>query len=256
MDIKSYIEQQIFRYSKIPKNPKATPNPKGYYMSFDMKKITIGDMPWKKGWQKNWVQGKDPDFRDSLPWDANISSPDNIIKTNEGITLVQPKEKDAKSAYLVSNFTIKYGTIRAMIKCPTAKGVWSAFWLFGNNGMPECDIMEHCGGWKNEVAVTHHWGVDYGEQYGKKSTLHNTRYNKGFTPRDGYYLYEVELSPYRVLYRINGVTVRTVKKGVPSGDNMIIFDVVKGNYCGTTPNQAIEKDGEMKIKYIEIFKIK
>jgi len=256
MDIRSLIEKWVFRLRKIPKTPKATPKPKGEHMFFDMKDITIGNMPWQAGWEKNFDFKTDPLFRDNLPWDQQISSPDNIIRDDDCLVMRMPKEENSKFAYLWSNFTIKYGTIRAMIKCPDAPGAWSAFWLFSNNGTPEHDMFEQCGGCANEVYVTHHWGYDYEDKFGKKSTLHNTRYNRGFTPREDYYLYDVELTPYKVVYKINGIVVKTMRKGIPSGDNRILFDIVKGNYCGTSTTQAIEKDAIMKIKYLEIFKIK
>ncbi len=257
MDIRSLIESWIFRFRKIPPYRTSMLNntPKGERTLFKMQDITIGNMPWKKGWEKGYVHGEDPMFRLSKPWAAHESSDDNVKKTSTGITLTQPKEKDAKSAYLFSNFTIKYGTVRALVKCPCATGMWSAFWLFGKSGTPECDIFEHCGEWENEVAVTHHWGYDYGGPYGKKSTLHNARYNKNFNPSKEFYLYEIEFGPYSVVYKINGVVVKRMKKGIPSGENHILFDVVKGQYCGTDPNAELSEDGVMEVKFLEIFKI-
>jgi len=260
MDIRSFIESKIFKYRKIPTLDSLVnadePDCDEYYF-IDASNITIGNLEWKgPDWTKVYRHGEDPMFRDSLPWDQQGSSSDNITLVDNEIVLTKPKEQNSKDAYLCSNFRIKYGTVRALIKTPNVKGIWSAFWLFGETGAPEHDIFEHCGGWKNEVAVTHHWGYDYENVRGKKSTLWNGRKNKNFYPTEDYYLYEVELTPYKTIYRINGMTVRTVRRGLSSGDNVVLLDVTKGQYCGVDPSVATDGDGIMKVKYLEIFKIK
>lgn len=251
--IKNYIERLRFKYSKIPTWQEAVKRiPDGSLRKYYSKDITLGNLEWKKGWTKNYNEDKDPLFVPWRPWNSELSSIDNIKHEGKLLTLTQHKEPNSKDAYMESNFTIKYGTVRALIKLPNVTGAWSAFWLFGKNGMPEHDIIEHCGEWENEVAVTHHWGYDYEENRGKKSTINNGRYNKNFKPTDNYYLYEVELTPYKVTYRINGIKVRTLTKHLSSGENVIIFDVTRGKYCG---NKALARNAKMEISFLEIWKI-
>lgn len=255
MFIRNLLEKLYFFFKKIPSyiDVKRVPDGKRYLI--DSSNITIGNMPWKPGWNKDFEWGLDPHFRWNKPYSQDTSSLENIAVEDGRIVMTLPKESNSKEAVLFSNFTIKYGTVRALVKLPKIKGAWSAFWLFGTNGMPEHDIFEHCGGWENKVSVTHHWGYDYNGVKGKKATRWNARENKNFTPREGYYLYEVELTPYKTTYSINGVKVRTMKQGLSSGENTVIFGVGKGDYCNSNVSQAIETDAKMSIQYIEVFKI-
>ena len=258
MDIRSFFESRWFKCTKFQSYEKYLKNeriPDGDRTIITPENITIGNMPWQEGWNKNYVEGEDPMFRDNLPYDQQGASSDNITITQDEIIMTKPKEAESKDAYLYSNFTIKYGTVRALLKTPNVDGIWSAFWLFGTDGMPEHDMIEHCGQWKNETACTHHWGYDYNGVKGKKSTLWNGRKNKKFKPSEDFNLYEVELGPYKTVYRLNGKIIRTMKHSLSSGLNRIIFDVTKGSYCGTDPKQAVDADGVMSVKSIEIFKI-
>jgi hypothetical protein len=252
--IRNIWEKWAFKFKKMPTWEQAIKfTPDGDYTKIDASNITLGNMNWKAGYTKNFdPEGEDPMFRPSRPWDSTLSSPDNIKIEDGLIKLTQPAGESQKDAWMESNFKIKYGTIRALIKLPKVDGAWSAFWLFGTNGMPEMDILEHCGSWENEVAVTHHWGYDYNGERGKKSTLHNGRKKKKFKPTDEYYLYEVELSPYYIKYKINGVVVRKLKNHLSSGENTIIFDVTTGFYCNSS---EVVEDATMLVKFLEIYKI-
>jgi len=255
--IRNFIEQLIFRWSRIPTWQEAVQRvPEGTLTKYHMSDIEIGNLEWIEGWTKNYNKDKDPPFREGRPFDPELSSLDNITTTSSLMILTQPKEACTKDAYIQSNFTIKYGTVRALIKVPKVPGAWSAFWLFG--GLPEMDIFEHCGGWEDKISVTHHWGYDYDNvpnPKGKKMTKRNARYNKKFRPRDNFYLYEVELSPYKIVYRINGIKVRTLKRHLSSGENRVIFDVTKGDYCQSCFLKGIGRDAQMMIDFLEVYKI-
>lgn len=218
------------------------------FTTYDVSNITIGNLEWKgSSWDKKYEYGKDPMFRHSLPWDQESSPRDNVNLTDSCIEIWA--RKDGSNGFLFSNFKIKYGIVKAMIKLPDVEGAWSAFWLF--KGMPELDIFEHCGQWENQVSVTHHWGYSY-EKGMKKSTLNNERSNKLFKPTEQYYVYEVEVTPYEVIYRINGEVTRIMTEGIPSHEQHIILDVVTGDYCGNIP---LKEDAVMKVKWIKVLEI-
>jgi|SaaInlStandDraft_7_1057024.scaffolds.fasta_scaffold21749_2 beta-glucanase (GH16 family) len=249
--MRNFFERLRFYLSRIPDYTTLNYIDKDSVV-IDAKNITFGNMPWKKGWTKSFNSSDgDPFFRPSRPWNTSLSKPQNCYTEDGLIRLTFPKNQ-IKDAYMQSNFTIKIGTVKAVVKVPDVKYAWSAFWLFGEDGMPECDIMEYCGSWKDKVSVTHHWGYDYNNIRGKKMTHNNARTNRKFKPTENFYLYEVELTPYEVIYRINGIVVRKMKQGVPSGGNNIIFDVTQGNYCD---NGIPTQDATMEIKQIIINKI-
>lgn len=218
------------------------------FTTYDASNITIGNLEWKgRAWDKKFEYSKDPMFRHSLPWDQEGSPRENINLTDSCIEIWA--RKDGSKGYLFSNFKIKYGIVKALVKLPDVEGAWSAFWLF--RGMPELDIFEHCGQWKNQVSVTHHWGYTY-EKGMKKSTLQNERFNESFKPTEEYNIYEVEVTPYEVIYRINGIVTRVMTEGVPSHEQHIILDVVTGDYCDDIP---LKEDAVMKVKWIKVFEM-
>lgn len=246
------IQHFIFRFRKIPSWEKAAAKiPDGNMRIYDASNLSLGNLEWKKGWRKEYDEERDPNFRPSIPWDTSLSDPTTIDVKYGMITLTQ-KAHSKKMSYMQSNFTIKTGTVRALIRCPKIEGAWSAFWLFGEHGMPEHDMMEHCGEWSNQVAVTHHWGYDYENVRGKKSTLWNGRKNKNFKPTEEFYLYEVTLTPYETIYKINGVVVRKMGRAVSSGINRVIFDVTTGKYCGS---KELTEDATMEVAWLQVFTI-
>ncbi len=218
------------------------------FTTYDASNITIGDLEWKgRYWEKIYEYGKDPMFRHSYPWDREGYPEENVQLTDSCIEIWA--RTDGTKGVLFSNFKFKYGIVKALIKLPDVDGAFSAFWLFRD--MPELDIFEHCGQWKNQVAVTHHWGYAY-EKGMKKSTSENTRFNEAFKPTEEYYVYEVEVTPYEVIYRINGVVTRVMTEGVPSHEQHIILNVTTGHYCDDIP---LKEDAVMKVKWIKILEM-
>lgn len=253
MDIKSLVEQIIFRKEGIPTLEEylECSEPEGKHTHYDMSTVKIGSKTgWKPGYTKDYVEGVDPPFMSGLPWDKEDSTPDNLIQTEEGLTFKRPKGANQKNALISSNFKVKYGTFRAIAKLPSTKGAWSAFWLF--RAMPELDVFEHCGGRNKSFNCTHHWGFDYDGPYGKKSTLHNERYNKNLRLTEEYYAFEVVVSPYKVEYFINGIPIKTMRKGIPTQDTIIIFNVSTGSYCGSG-NHILENDAYAYLRQIDVW---
>ncbi len=229
MDIKSLYEK--FRFSLRRNLNGYTPDNSGFVEMFNL---------------NNWDK--------FLPWfPKEWYSDDNVRDIDGRIEVIVPADGETVGL-MMSKFSFKYGTIRALIKAPDLKGVWSAFWLFDTNGLPEHDF-EFCGQETNTVNVTHHWGYAY-ENNDKKSTLHNSRTNKNFHPTTEYNWYEIEKTPYKVVYRINGITVKVMRKGLSSGESKVIINASTGSYCGSEDNQALPQDGIMKVKSIKLYKNK
>lgn len=228
--------------------------PAGELTFYDMSAVTIGNLPWYgEDCVAKYRPGIDPPFRSGLPWFSDQSSPDNVIQDTNGIKLICRKEAgDKKEGVIYSNFTIKYGTVQVLARFPDVEGAWSAIWLFA--GLPEYDF-EHCGQWDEMVTATAHWGFDYSGLYGKKSTLHNERQNKTFRPAKDYYLYEIYVSPYKIVWYINGMKTREMKRGISSHDQHLIISVGKGEYCGSDPKGELTKDAKLFVKWVKVFKM-
>jgi len=248
---KSY--KQSFRKKQIASTPVyeqkyERDHTESKFITYDASNITIGNLEWKgKYWDKIYEYGKDPMFRYSYPWDQEEYPEENIRITDSCIEIWA--RTDGTKGVLFSNFKFKYGIVKALVKLPDVDGAWSAFWLF--RGMPELDIFEHCGQWENQVSVTHHWGYTY-ERGMKKTTYGNVRFNEAFEPTKKYYVYEVEVTPYEVIYRINGIVTQVMTEGVPSHEQHIILNVTTGDYC---ENIALKEDAVMKVKWIKVFEM-
>ena len=244
---KSY--KQSFKKKEISSTQKSErSHVEANFKTYDATNITIGNLAWNgRSWDKKYEIDKDPMFRYSYPWDQEGFLRENVHLTDSCIEIWARKEGTA--GVLFSNFKIKYGIVKALVKLPDVKGAWSAFWLF--RGMPELDIFEHCGQWKNQVSVTHHWGYSYKKGM-KKSTLQNERYNESFKPTEEYYVYEVEVTPYEVIYRINGEVTRVMTEGIPSHEQHIILNVTTGDYCNDIP---LKEDAVMKVKWIKVLEM-
>jgi beta-glucanase (GH16 family) len=133
--------------------------------------------------------------------------------------------------------------VSALIRLPEEQGAWSAFWLFGETGLPENDVFEHCGG-EQYVNVTHHWGYGYDNPELKKHTEWNKRRN--INPNE-WNLYEIEISPYKTIYRINNKVVRSMKRGTSSDRRHILLTCGWGDYCGGN-----SPDAYMEVKWLTL----
>ncbi len=199
------------------------------YYTFDQS--TVGIPPYKLHW-KRIHQPEDPDWRWNMPWDQHTYDRENIEFVKNGVKIWA---RNGKYGCLYSNFHFKYGKVSAKIRLPKEEGAWSAFWLFG--GLPEFDILEHCGG-ETYVNVTHHWGYNYDHSNFKTQTTHNKR--RGIDPYD-WNIYAVEVTPYKIIYSINGKVVRKKRKGISSDERHILLTCVWGQYCGgKTPDAFME----------------
>jgi len=223
---------------------------------YKMNDVTIGPLPWySSDYRRIYKKGTDPQFNWHCPWDyegPKHSARENLVFTKEGMNIICRKESGYGTlGILYSNFSLTYGIIRAKIKLPKVKGGWSAFWTFA--GMPEYDILEHCGRWDNKITTTPHWGYDYSGPYGKKSTHYNRSTNRKFKPTEEYYIYELETTPYKVIWRINGRIVRVMKEGIQTMPTNILFTVSKGDYCGSVPFGKLPADATMNVEWLKVY---
>ena len=210
-----------------------TQNPTSVTVQYTFHEETIGLPPWQSKWERKH-QAEDPDWRWSMPWNHEGYSRDNIEHTANGVKIWA---RNGKEGCLHSNFHFKYGIVTALIRLPKEEGAWSAFWITGASGLPEYDVLEHCGG-EEYVNVTQHWGYNYDSSVYKKQTTHNKR--KNVNPFD-WNLYQVEVTPYKIIYRINGKVVRTMKQGISSDKMRVLLTCGWGDYCGgKTPDAFME----------------
>lgn len=202
----------------------------------------MGIPPWQNDKWKRIHQPEDPDWQWNTPWDQESHIKENIEFTDDGVKIWARNEK---RGCLYSNFHFKYGKVTAEIRLPEEEGAWSAFWLFGESGLPENDVFEHCSG-EQYINVTHHWGFNYDSSANKKQTTKNKRRN--VNPNE-WNIYQVEITPYSTVYKINDKVVRKTKKGISSDERHILLTCGWGDYCGEKTPYAF-----MEVKWLSVEK--
>jgi beta-glucanase (GH16 family) len=123
------------------------------------------------------------------------------------------------SARLVTRqrFTVHYGRIAARMRVPTGSGLWSAFWMLGQDidqaGWPACgeiDVMEHV---SSDPTAVH--GTLHGPGYSGLRGGIGHRHDHGAALSGDFHVYAVDWTPERVTWLLddtpfNSLTPRDV----------------------------------------------
>jgi beta-glucanase (GH16 family) len=171
------------------------------------------------------------------------------------------------SARLITKgkFEQKYGKFEARIKVPRGQGMWSAFWMLGNNidkvGWARCgeiDIMENIG---REPATVH--GTIHGPGYsgangiGAPFSLAN---DVAFA--DDFHVYATEWSENKISFYVDGVHYKTLTpKDLPASAKWVydrpffmIVNFAVGGPWGGKPDATSQFPGTMLIDYVRVYK--
>jgi beta-glucanase (GH16 family) len=207
------------------------------------------------------------------------NSIENAFHDGNGSLVIKVFKKDAldskcwygkcqyTSARLITKnkFEQKYGRFEARIKIPRGQGVWSAFWMLGNDidkvGWAECgeiDIMESIG---REPKIVH--GTAHGPGYSGASgptKLFNSIKNRDFA--DGFHVYGVEWRENEIKWFVDGNLYHTLTpKDVPADSKWVydhpffaILNLAIGGDWGGVPDKTTVFPQEMLIDYVRVYK--
>jgi len=127
------------------------------------------------------------------------------------------------------------GSTMALIRFSSSPGAWSGFWTIDDvkdgttfNILPEYDF-EHCGSWIDRITATLHWGKNYEDK--KQTSYNRVKGGRKFRPTKYYYIYEFDWNPYRLKWKINGLTVRYERRGISTNARRAILSCGFGDYC-------------------------
>jgi beta-glucanase (GH16 family) len=113
-----------------------------------------------------------------------------------------------------TRFSVGCGRVAARMKVPTGAGLWSAFWMLGEDlgsvGWPACgeiDVVEHVG---SDPTATH--GTLHGPGY---SGIHGgigRRHDHGTPLGDDFHVYAVDRWPDRISWSLDGTVHTTLTR--------------------------------------------
>lgn len=171
------------------------------------------------------------------------------------------------SARLITKgkFDRKYGRFEARIKIPRGQGMWSAFWMLGNNidsvGWATCgeiDVMENIG---REPSTVH--GTIHGPGYsgaggiGASFSLPN---NQRFA--DDFHVYAAEWTENKIAFYVDGNLYKTLTpKNLPPGKQwvydhpfFIILNLAIGGNWGGAPDETTVFPQAMLVDYVRVYR--
>ena len=170
------------------------------------------------------------------------------------------------SARLITKgkFEQKYGTFEARIKIPRGQGMWSAFWMLGNDidkvSWPQCgeiDIMENIG---KEPKTVH--GTIHGPGYaGDKGIGAASGLSKNQTFADDFHVYSTEWSENKIRFFVDGKRYKTITPtDLPPGTKWVydhpfflLLNFAIGGPWGGNPGATSVFPQEMVIDYVRVY---
>jgi len=171
------------------------------------------------------------------------------------------------SARLITKgkFDQKYGRFEARIKIPRGQGMWSAFWMLGNNidkvGWANCgeiDIMENIGREPSTVYGTIH-GPGYLGANGIGAPF-NLPNEQKFA--DDFHIYATEWTENKISFYVDGNLSKTiVPKDLPAGKKWVydhpffmILNLAIGGKWGGAPDETTVFPQTMMIDYVRVYR--
>jgi beta-glucanase (GH16 family) len=169
------------------------------------------------------------------------------------------------SARLITKekFEQKYGRFEARIKVPQGQGMWSAFWMLGNDfdkvGWAECgeiDIMENIGKDPKKTFGTIH-GPGYSGAEGISSHVKMKK-----AVGDDFHIFSTEWSENKIFFFVDGKRFKTLTpKDLPKGKKwvydhpfFIILNFAVGGPWGGNPDNTSIFPQTMMIDYVRVYK--
>ena len=171
------------------------------------------------------------------------------------------------SARLVTKgkFERKYGRFEARIKIPRGQGMWSAFWMLGNNidtvGWAACgeiDVMENIGREPLTVHGTIHGpGYSGANAIGAPFSLTN---DQEFA--DNFHVYATEWTENKIAFYVDDKLYKIITpQDLPAGKEWVydhpffmILNLAVGGNWGGNPDATTVFPGIMMIDYVRIYR--
>jgi beta-glucanase (GH16 family) len=194
--------------SKMKSETSPTPVPEGHR--------DVWELIWQDEFEgetvntENWLFNTGASGWGNNEWQYYTDRTENA-RIEDGVLVIEARQENFlgskyTSARMITQYlhTWTYGRVDARIKLPTGKGVWSAFWMLGEDidkiGWPGCgeiDIMENIGEPNTIYGTLHGLGYAGGDGIGTSHTLPGTALNQDF------HIYAVEWEPEEIRWYLD-----------------------------------------------------
>ncbi len=241
--------------------PTSTPEPERWELvwSDEFDGETINPENWTydlgaSGWGNNELQ--------------NYTDREENARIEDGILIIEAREEEYKASDYTSarlkTQTLQswaYGRVEARMKLPTGQGVWSAFWMLGEDitsvGWPRCgeiDIMENIGDPKTVYGTVHGPGYSGGDGVG------SSYYSSDASFTDEFHTYAIEWQPDSISWYVDDMLFNTVTDADVNGawvydhDFFIIFNLAIGGLWPGYPDETTVFPQQLLVDYVRVYR--
>lgn len=153
-------------------------------------------------------------------------------------------------------FKFTHGYVETRAKVPAGPGLWPAFWLLPTHyveDVPEIDVMEFLGQYRNEVYHTYHYfDVPAGWQARRTPSFETIGpdYSRDF------HVYSASWDPAQIIWYVDGVETRRVNRNdykIANQAMYLIANLAVGGTWPGAPDSTTSFPAEFEIDYIRAY---
>jgi beta-glucanase (GH16 family) len=198
----------------------------------------------------------------------NYTDREENARIEDGILIIEAREEEYKASDYTSArlktqmlHSWTYGRIEARMKLPTGQGIWSAFWILGDDiatsSWPDCgeiDIMENIGAPKTVYGTVHGPGYSGGDGVG------SSYYSSGTSFADEFHTYAVEWQPDQISWYVDDVLFNTVTDADVNGawvydhDFFVILNLAVGGLWPGYPDETTVFPQQLLVDYVRVYR--
>jgi beta-glucanase (GH16 family) len=248
----------------MPVSPTETPTP------------TSEDSQWELIWeddfegetldQENWIAETGAGGWGNNEWQHYTDRPENH-RLEDGFLVIEARKEEYKgSDYTSARLKTQslqawtYGRMEARMKLPTGQGVWSAFWMLGEDfptsGWPDCgeiDIMENIGEPRTVYGTVHGPGYSGGGGIGDSFTA-------DVSLSEDFHTYAIEWEPGEIRWYLDDSLFNTITDTQVPGEwvydhpfFLLLNLAIGGNWPGY-PDETTQFPQQFVIDYVRVYR--
>ena len=215
---------------------------------------------------ENWVAEIGAGGWGNNEWQFYTDREENA-RIENGVLIIEAHQEEYKGSNYTSarlktqqlhNWT--YGRIEARMKLPTGQGVWSAFWMLGEDivsvGWPrsgEIDIMENIGESHTVYGTVHGPWYSGGDGIGSSLTV------TGEALHDDFHIYAIEWQPGKIRWYVDDSLFNIITDDQVPGawvyDHpffILLNLAIGGNWPGY-PDETTQFPQQLQVDYVRVY---